>query len=61
MQLYKIPRNGLTFVFVGDLRDQMIHTRIIVAGLLDSHLKRRLIATKSLTLDQVIAGANVLR
>ncbi|PFX21652.1 Transposon Ty3-I Gag-Pol polyprotein [Stylophora pistillata] len=37
----------------GDLRDQMVHTQII-AGLRDSHLRRRLMANDNLTLDQVI-------
>ena len=35
----------------GDLRDQMVHTQII-AGLRDSHLRRRLMANDNLTLDQ---------
>ena len=37
----------------GDLRDQMVHTQII-AGLRDSHLRRRLMANDNLTLDRVI-------
>lgn len=37
----------------GDLRDQMVHTQII-AGLRDSHLRQRLMANDTLTLDQVI-------
>ncbi|CAH3159194.1 unnamed protein product [Porites lobata] len=37
----------------GDLRDQMVHTQII-AGLRDSHLRRRLMPNDNLTLDPVI-------
>ena len=37
----------------GDLLDQMVHTQKI-AGLRDSHLRRRLMANDNLTLDQVI-------
>ena len=37
----------------GDLRDQMVHTKII-AGLHDSHLRRQMMPNDNLTLDQVI-------
>ena len=48
------PQKRADLCSFGELRDQMVHTQI-VAGLRDSHLRRRLMANDDLTPDQVIA------